>query len=65
MSLKIGNLIYYIQKNIKKFPRFKYFTSILTLSGVNVYKTEMLLDAIELEESTKMMNTIIHLNYWM
>lgn len=62
---KIGNLIYYIQKNITTFPRLKYFISILRAEGINVYDAEMLIDEIELEESTKMLNTIMHLNYWM
>lgn len=61
---KIGNLIYYIQRNIDAFPRLRYFISILGLLGVNSYNTEMLLDKAELMESTKMLNTIMCLNYW-
>jgi len=61
---KIGNLVYYIQENIKSFPRLQYFTSILRALGVSTYNTEIVVDEIELEESAKMLNTIIHLNYW-
>lgn len=57
------DLIYFLQENIKKFPRFKAF--IWTLSSRDIIGKKYNISKIEdLEEQSKLVNSFLNLAYW-
>ena len=60
---KVCDLIYFMEENIKRFPKFKAFLWTLESRNIkpkkyNVSKNE------ELEEQTKLVNSFLKLAYW-
>lgn len=60
---KLCNLIFYMQKNIKKFPRLKAL--LWTLESRDIKgKNYDVSNKDELEEQTKLVNSFLKLAYW-
>lgn len=60
---KLCDLIYYVKKNIERFPRMKAF--LWTLEARNITgKKYNVSDIEELEEQAKLMNSFLKLAYW-
>ena len=60
---RLCDLIYYMENNIEKFPKLKAF--IWTLSSRNIEKKKYNVSNIsDLEEQTKLVNSILKLAYW-
>ena len=60
---KLCDLIYYVKKNIERFPRMKAF--LWTLEARNMTgKKYNVSDIEELEEQAKLMNSLLKLAYW-
>ncbi len=60
---KLCDLIYFIRKNIERFPRLKAF--LWTLSSRNINGREYKISNIEeLEEQAKLINSFLKLAYW-
>lgn len=60
---KLSDLIYFMKKNIERFPKFKAFLWTLEPRGIygkkyNIAKKE------DLEEQTKLINSFLKLAYW-
>ena len=60
---KLCDLLSYMEKNIKKFPRFKAF--LWTLKSRNIMAEECGVETQEeLEEQAKLVNSFLKLAYW-
>lgn len=60
---KLCDLIYYVQKNLERFPRLKAF--LWTLEARNMSgKKYNVSDIEELEEQAKLINSFLKLAYW-
>ena len=60
---KLCDLVFYMQKNIEKFPKFKAF--LWTLSSRDIKgKKYNISSKEELEEQTKLINSFLKLAYW-
>lgn len=60
---KLCDLIYFMQKNITKFPKFKAF--LWTLQSRDIKAKEYnIANKEELEEQTKLINSFLKLAYW-
>ena len=60
---KLCDLIYFLQKNIEKFPKLKAF--IWTLSSRNMIGKQYNVSKKEdLKEQTKLINSFLNLAYW-
>ena len=60
---KLCDLLSYMEKNIKKFPKFKAF--LWTLKSRNIMAEECNIETQEdLEEQAKLVNSFLKLAYW-
>lgn len=60
---KLCDLVFYMQENIKRFPKLKAF--LWTLSARNIEgKRYNISNKEELEEQTKLVNSFLKLAYW-
>lgn len=60
---KLCDLLSYMEKNIKKFPKFKAF--LWTLNSRNIMAKECNIETQEeLEEQAKLVNSFLKLAYW-
>ena len=60
---KLCDLLSYMEKNIKKFPKFKAF--LWTLKSRNIMAKECNIETQEdLEEQAKLVNSFLKLAYW-
>ena len=60
---KLCDLLSYMEKNIKKFPKFKAF--LWTLKSRNIIAEECNIETQEnLEEQAKLVNSFLKLAYW-
>lgn len=60
---KVCDLIYFMEKNIERFPKVKAF--LWTLSSRNIEGKEYnVSEPEELEEQTKLINSFLKLAYW-
>lgn len=60
---KLCNLLSYMEKNVKKFPKFKAF--LWTLKSRNIIVKECNIETQEeLEEQAKLVNSFLKLAYW-
>ena len=60
---RISDLIHYIKKNIKRFPRLKAFLWTLQSRNIDAKKFNVANEE-DLEEQTKLINSFIKLAYW-
>lgn len=60
---KVCDLIYFMERNIERFPKVKAF--LWTLSSRNISGKEYNISTLEeLEEQTKLINSFLKLAYW-
>lgn len=60
---KLCNLLWYMKKNIERFPKFKAF--LWTLKSRNILAEEYDMESQEeLEEQAKLINSFLRLVYW-
>lgn len=60
---KLSDLVFYMQKNVKKFPRFKAF--LWTLSSRDIKGRKYNISSKEeLDEQIKLINSFLKLAYW-
>ncbi len=60
---RLCNLLSYMKKNVKKFPKFKAF--LWTLNSRNIVAEECNIETQEeLEEQAKLVNSFLKLAYW-
>ena len=60
---KVCDLIYFMQENISRFPRFKAFLWTLSSRNINAKKYDIS-KTEELEEQCKLINSFLKLAYW-
>ena len=60
---KVCDLMYYMKKNIKKYPKFKAFLWTLESRKMKPKKYNIS-NVEELEEQTKLVNSFLKLAYW-
>lgn len=60
---RLCDLLFYMKKNVKKFPKFKAF--LWTLTSRNMVAEEYDVETKEeLEEQAKLINSFLKLSYW-
>jgi len=60
---RLCNLLFYMNKNIKRFPKFKAF--LWTLTSRNIIAEEYNIETDDqLEEQAKLINSFLKLAYW-
>ena len=60
---KVCDLIYFMQENISRFPRFKAFLWTLSSRNIDAKKYDIS-KTEELEEQSKLINSFLKLAYW-